>query len=261
MIGVFDSGVGGLCALAVLKERMPHADLLYFADTENLPYGEKEPAVLLELTRRAVSLLLSEGAEAILAACGTVSTVVLPRLTDCPLPIYGVLRPTAEATGRSHSARGKDILLLGTHATLKSGAFSREIQRCTQGATLHTLACPLFVPLAESGRIAPHDALARMYVSRILAPLRGYDIGTVVLGCTHFSHLLQHISREFPHAQVIDAAREASLSLAASREKCESGGGRIRLLTSKDPARLTEAARHMFPSLGLEAEEVHIPLK
>ena len=263
MIGIFDSGVGGLCALAAAKKAMPRADFVYFADEGNLPYGEKEPRELVRLTRRAITLLLAEGAQILLAACGTVSAVALPEVrTDCPVPLLGVLSPAAEAAGRAHAVRGGDILLLGTRATLKSGAFSGEIQKFATHAPIHTLPCPFFVRLAEGGHTAENDPFAAMCVARILAPTDGYPVRTVVLGCTHFSYLYALISARFPHAEPIDAAREAAWALARTHPTCgERGRGEVRLLTSGEPQHLLLAAKRLFAAQGLDTDGLKVPTR
>lgn len=262
MIGIFDSGVGGLCALAAVRHALPQADLLYYADQANLPYGEKDPDTLLRLSLSAVELLRAEGADVILAACGTASAVALPRLRErCTLPLFGVVTPAAQAAEKESRARGGGILLLGTHATLKSGAFAAEIHRFATHAPLYTLSCPFFVQLAETGHTAQDDPFAALCTTRILAPVKDLDVRVVVLGCTHFSHLAPLICRALPHTRAIDAAREAAASMAAALPQRErEGRGEMRLLTSGDPLRLRAAACRLLPSLFGEDGEKAVPV-
>ncbi len=231
MIGLFDSGVGGLAALSVLRAGAPRADILYFADEANLPWGEKNAPALIELTRAAIARLLAEGASAILSACGTASSVALPVLQkECPVPLYGILTPTAEAAARAW--RGGSILILGTRATVESGALSTKIHALAPHAPLFSLPCPDFVPLAEAFSDVGGIELRRR-VRRTLAPALFSDFSVVVLGCTHFSRLGAAIGELFPHASLIDGAAEAARAmLAALPKKALLGAGRTIFRTS-----------------------------
>ena len=138
MIGIFDSGVGGLYALHEARRHMPQADFIYFADEANLPYGDKDPQAILRLSRLAVRRLRDAGATAILAACGTVGSVALADLQkEFPsLPISGILDPLAGATALAHRLRGGGILLLGTRATVKAGVLEAKIRHLATHAPL-----------------------------------------------------------------------------------------------------------------------------
>ena len=231
MIGLFDSGAGGLAALSVLREGAPRADILYFADEANLPWGEKTVAALTELARAAIARLLSEGACAILSACGTASSVALPVLQgDCPVPLFGILTPTAEAAARAW--RGGSILILGTRATVESGALAAKIREFAPHAPLLSLPCPDFVPLSEVFFDTPQDE-ARRRVRATLAPVLSPDVSVVVLGCTHFSRLGAVIGELFPRASLVDGAAEAAHAmLAALPKKALLGAGRTIFRTS-----------------------------
>lgn len=248
MIGIFDSGVGGLCALREARRQMPQADFVYLADEANLPYGDKSPATILRLARAATERLVAEGAEVILAACGTVSSVALPTLqAECPVPVLGILDPlaaaAAAASGGADAGAG-GILLLGTRATVRAGVLEAKIRRLATHAPLYTLPCPGFVPLAEAGRCDPHDGSTVAAVADILRPVTGADIRAVALGCTHFSCLDRVIAAVLPKAAVIDGAKEAAATLArALPSAMRQGGGQTMLLTTGDPAALHAAAR------------------
>lgn len=257
MIGVFDSGVGGLCALRAARAALPDCDFVYFADTRNLPYGERSACEILLLARRAVDLLSRMGADAILAACGTVSTVALPTLRrEFPIPLFGVVRPAARAAARAAAQNGGDLALLGTAATIRTGVFAREIHAFRPHAPIHSLPCPLFVHLAERGATTPADPMARLTANRILAPLAGLPVRTVVLGCTHFSCLAPLLSDFFPHAVLVDAAAEGAEAMAAALPQAvRRGRGTCRFLTSGDAAAFAAAAT---PILGEEIAPEHI---
>lgn len=253
MIGIFDSGVGGLASLLAIRENAPRADLVYYADEAHLPYGEKSEDEILSLAEEACLRLLSEGASVILAACGTVSSLALPYLKErFSVPIFGIVEPTARAAAEA-KAEG-DILILATEASIRAGAFAREIanfatchekrasepkvyrrralkpyfhtakcpMRNTEGSRRHffathgcplTLPCPDFVRMAEEGRTDPSDPQNRAEAMRILAPVSGHSIGRAVLGCTHFSLLRDLIGACLPSAILVDAAREGARAM------------------------------------------------
>ncbi|MBQ8350765.1 MAG: glutamate racemase [Clostridia bacterium] len=238
MIGLFDSGVGGLYALRELRARCPTADLLYFADTRNLPYGTREGWELMALGRRAITRLTSRGASVILSACGTISSVALPMLqNEFSLPLYGILEPTVEAC---RAVRGKEILLLGTQATVKAGLLSCMLERAC-GGSVTTLACPALVSMAE------RDVHGTAAVGEVLASVCNRRPTAVVLGCTHFSHFAEEIGLLFPHSRIIDSAREAARVLAATLPPAVlQGAGRCELLTSGDEGAFSQAAERIL---------------
>ena len=130
MIGLFDSGAGGLSALAFLRKAAPRADILFFADEANRPLGEKTAEEILAISRAAIARLTAAGCTHILLACGTASAVALPTLVrESPVPLYGVTDPLAAACARAWRTRGGKILILGTRATVQSGALQEKICR------------------------------------------------------------------------------------------------------------------------------------
>ena len=246
MIGIFDSGVGGLASLLAVREVAPRADLIYYADEANLPYGEKNESEICRIAETVCARLLSEGASVLLAACGTVSSVALPYLQKrFSVPIFGIVEPTAQAV-RDTGIEG-DILILATEASIRAGAFIREIADFATHAPRHTLACPDFVPMAEEGRCDLHNPDDRAEAERILAPVMGHSIGTAVLGCTHFSLLRDLIGVCLPGVCLVDAAREgarAMLDTLSDRDK--EGRGECRLLTSGDPDAFLQKAKRIL---------------
>ena len=233
MIGVFDSGVGGLSSLRVLRTLAPQADLCYFADAANLPYGEKTPPELLSLSRAAIDRLLARGATAILAACGTVSSTALPALArECRVPLFGILDPLAAACARTQEKTGGAILVLGTRATVRAGVLEAKIRAFATHAPLLTLPCPDFVALAEELEHLPR-VTARETVFRTLAPVLRQKIGTVALGCTHFSRLSPLIGELLPHAAVVDGAAEAAHAMYRSLPHTEWEGAGVLTLETR----------------------------
>lgn len=193
-IGVFDSGVGGLTALRELRRILPGEEFIYFGDTGRVPYGPKGRETILRYARQDVAFLRSFDPKAVIIACGTVSANALGELTvENSLPIFGVVAPAARAAVRA--TRNKKVGLIGTSASIRSGAYEREIAALDPTVTVTAKACPLFVPLVENGRFRPGDRVAELVVEEYLAPVKEVGVDTLVLGCTHYPLLAELIGR------------------------------------------------------------------
>jgi len=190
-IGVFDSGLGGLTALRELARLMPEEDLVYFGDTGRVPYGGRSRDILIKYARQDVAFLRTFRPKAIVVACGTVSTTALDVLqAENDLPIFGVVEPAARAAAE---CTGKNLVgLIGTKATIRSGAYARALSRIKPEIKVVAQSCPLLVPLVENGRCRPGDAVAETVAAEYLAPLKEAGVDALILGCTHYP-LLQDI--------------------------------------------------------------------
>src|SRR5690606_8932335 len=150
MIGVFDSGVGGLTILRAIRERLPGVPTIYLGDTARVPYGTKSPEVVVRYSRNNAALLLREGVEMLVVACNTASAHALDVLrAELPIPVFGVVEPGVEAAIAARP--GGRIGVIGTEGTIASGAYQRAIEARTGRPPEVARACPLFVPLAEEG--------------------------------------------------------------------------------------------------------------
>ncbi len=182
-IGVFDSGIGGLTVFGALSARLPAEQIFYLGDTARVPYGNKSPETVTRYTRESARFLLQRGIKALVVACNTASALALPALEgEIPVPTLGVLQPGARRACRlSHGGR---IGVIGTEATIHSGAYAEAIRRLRPEAHVVSAACPLFVPLAEEGWSEGEVAL--LTARRYLAPFAAEAIDALVLGCTHY---------------------------------------------------------------------------
>ncbi|MBO4452959.1 MAG: glutamate racemase, partial [Clostridia bacterium] len=182
-IGIFDSGLGGLTALAELNRLMPDEKIIYFGDNARIPYGTKSVEVIKKFALQDTRFLLSRGVKAILVACGTVSSNCLPEVrAEAGIPVIGVIEP---ASVKAAAIAGKDgcVAVLGTGATVKSGAYERELESLGVRKIV-SKACPMFVPLVENG-YADSDA-ARLIAHDYLDGLAKEKPDCVILGCTHY---------------------------------------------------------------------------
>lgn len=184
-IGVFDSGLGGLTAVRELSRLLPGEEIIYFGDTGRVPYGSRSRETITKYARQDVAFLRTFDLKAIVIACGTVSTTALEVLAaENPIPVLGVVAPAAEEAAAL--TRNGKIGLIGTQASIRTGAYERQIARLAPDAAVSALACPLFVPLVENGRFRPGDKVAEMVAAEYLTPLKEAGVDTLVLGCTHY---------------------------------------------------------------------------
>ena len=172
-VGVLDSGLGGLTGMKALRELLPEENVVYFADSGRLPYGEKTAAQVRRMAVQNLDLMKRQGVKAILVACGTLSSNVPELLARWPVPAVGVLKSSVAAMAKQPGAGPLGII--ATEASIRSGAFARSLEETCPGREILPVACPDFVPLIESGHSRPEDPLVRAAVEKYLVPLRGAD--------------------------------------------------------------------------------------
>ncbi len=215
MIGVCDSGEGGRVAVEELRAIAPMADICFFADRQNAPYGTKSPHELIALLRADVRRVREAGADEVLIACCTASTVFDRLMPEEKVGVYPIITPTAKAAvERSKSGR---IGVLATEATVLSRAFTREILRIEPRAYVTELAAQRFVSYVECARIDRGD------VQRTVEKIKSKDIDTLILGCTHFPRLSGIISEYADNITIISSAKEGARLIARSANLWGSG--------------------------------------
>jgi glutamate racemase len=189
MIGVFDSGVGGMTVARAIEQLLPSYDLLYFGDLARAPYGSKSPETIIRYARQNTEFLISQGASLVVVACNSAASVAAETLArEFTQPLFEVITPAVEqAVAASKNGR---IGVIGTRATVRSGIYERKIGAADESAKVYSQACPLLVPLVEEGWLAKPET--KMILRRYLAPFKEHQIDTLVLGCTHYP-LLRHL--------------------------------------------------------------------
>jgi glutamate racemase len=182
-IGLFDSGVGGLTVVSEIIRLLPDEDVVYFGDVGRYPYGPRSKDIILQFTRQDVAFLLEQDVKFIIAACNTASAVALKTVADeNDIEMVGVIDPGARAAVEI-TENGK-IGIIGTHATVASNSYPKAIHRIDSKIKVFSLACPLFVPLAEE---CYQDKEASYLIAQdYLKILKENGIDTLVLGCTHY---------------------------------------------------------------------------
>ena len=209
-IGVFDSGLGGLTAVHSLWKILPEEDLIYFGDTARVPYGGRSRETILKYARQDVRFLRSFDLKAILIACGTVTTTSLTTLqAENDLPMVGVVEPTCRRAVLV--TKNKRVGMIATAASVRSGAYEAALRRLDPEIQVFCRACPLFVPLAEAGRIRRGDVVIETVAREYLAPLKEAGVDTLILGCTHYP-LIKTMIGEFMGRNVVlvDPAKTAA---------------------------------------------------
>ena len=218
-IGIFDSGVGGLTVYRALHERLPDEHFVYLGDTARVPYGTKSLATVERYAIENARFLEAHGIKLLVVACNTASALALPSIrATVKVPVVGVIEPGARAA--VEVAAGKTIGVIGTEATVQSGAYANAIGKLDPAIDVIERACPLFVPLAEEGW-AETD-VARSVAEQYLSDLKKKNVGALVLGCTHYPILRNLISGVIgTDVQLIDsgaaAAREVELLLESNQ--------------------------------------------
>ena len=233
-IGVFDSGLGGLTGVRELRKRLPHENIVYFGDTGRVPYGSRSPETILQYARQDIAFLLSKDVKCIMAACGTVSSIYpAAEAAKLPVPYLGVV--DAAAREAAFVTRNRRIGVIGTAATIRSGAYEKYLHKKDGTLDLFTQACPLFVPLVENGRVHRGDVVIETIVKEYLTPLKDAGVDTLILGCTHYP-LLEEVIGDFmgPDVTLIDSGAEAA-NLASTQFDPNEGTGTTQYFVSDDP--------------------------
>ncbi|OGR00161.1 MAG: glutamate racemase [Deltaproteobacteria bacterium RIFOXYD12_FULL_50_9] len=211
MIGIFDSGVGGMTVARAVERMLPDHRLIYFGDLARTPYGSKSPETIISYARQNTEFLLAKGARLIVIACNSAASVASDDLpTRFNVPFFEVITPAVtKAVASTVSGR---IGVIGTRATVASGVYVKKIKAVNPDFQVFSQACPLLVPLVEEGWM--HKQETKMILRRYLEPLKQKCIDTLVLGCTHYPLLIDLIQHRIgKRIKVIDSAEVLAADL------------------------------------------------
>jgi glutamate racemase len=275
MIGVFDSGLGGLTVMRALVERFPHLAFIYLGDHAHVPYGDRTSDEVVEFTRAGTEALFAAGCKLVLLGCNTATAVAARRLQQDWLPssgwrghnVLGIVAPTVEAATQTPWAVSSPqypqkyntelIAVFGTTRTIQSGVYPEEIRKRCPKVTVVQQVCARLVGAIEDA--APEhelDSLVEEGIRGMLAQTGGVPPHRAILGCTHFP-LVEHLFRRHlpPFARILsqpevvadsfeDYLTRHSDYIAGDR------GGRLTLLTTGSPAEISVHARVFWPEVG-----------
>jgi len=211
MIGIFDSGVGGLTVVKELKKQLPGVSYIYLGDTARTPYGNRGPETIKRYAEEDVNFLIARGATVIVVACNTASAVAGEYLKQkFSLPIFEVITSAAQAAAR---VAKKKVGVIGTRATIGSDSYQRLLRAENDQLEIIGQTCPLLVPMVEENFISKPEM--KMIIRRYLYPLKCQEIDTLILGCTHYPLIREMIQEKIGRrVKLIDPAREIIMALA-----------------------------------------------
>lgn len=211
MIGVFDSGIGGLTVVRALMDALPDEDIIYLGDTARTPYGNKSRDTIIRYSLNNTDFLVRHGADAVVIACNTASSFAYEAVrSKFQIPLFEVIGPGAQLAVQ-HSKKLR-IGVIGTRATISSGIYEKKIKEIQDNAVVVMAPCPLLVPLVEEGWLnRPETA---MIVRKYLAPLKTRQIDTLILGCTHYPVLRKLIQRKIgARVTLVDSAEAIAMQV------------------------------------------------
>ena len=257
-IGVFDSGIGGLTVVSALRRLLPNESIFYLGDTARVPYGGKSAATVQRYSREIAAILLEENAKTVVVACNTASALALPNLQETlSVTVTGVINPGARAAlGQTRTGH---IGVIGTRATIHSGAYERALRALNPDVRVTARSCPLLVPLIEEGWL--ESPVTDEIIGQYLAPLLQDGIDTLVLGCTHYPLLRHAIARVAgDKITLVDSAENCAqavrdLLIDKKLGAAESDRGSLRVALTDPPDAFLRVARE---ALQLDVGEVEV---
>ncbi|MEP6476305.1 MAG: glutamate racemase [Actinomycetota bacterium] len=256
-IGMFDSGVGGLTVARAILDLMPNEPLVYLGDTARSPYGPRPVREIRRFALEIADVLVRRDVKMLVVACNSVEVSAIGDIADrAGIPVVGVIEPGTRAAIRA--TRSGRIGLIGTQATVVSGAYDRAVAASGADVTLLSAACPLFVEHVERGDTTS-DGL-RSAARRYLEPLRRGGIDTLILGCTHYPLLSGLLQLELGADVVLvssaqETATDVYAALVGSRLQREEPSAPTHTFLATGDAGDFQAVARVF--LGPELSEVH----
>ena len=239
-IGIFDSGYGGLTIYDEIQKLLPQYDYLYLGDNARTPYGTRSFDVVYEFTRQAVRYLFQQGCQLVILACNTASAKALRTIQQVDIPsldpnrrVLGIIRPTVECIGDITESR--HVGVLATEGTIKSHSYPLEIRKLFPEIEVTGEACPMWVPLVETGEYDSDgaDYFVKRHIDNLME--RDPEIDSVILGCTHYPILLDKIRKHMPeHVKLVTQGAAVAASLKSYLERhprmealCTKGGNTV----------------------------------
>ena len=257
-IGVFDSGIGGLTVVAALRTLLPNESIFYLGDTARVPYGGKSASTVQRYSLEIASILLEENSKTVVVACNTASAVALAQLTaSVPVTVTGVILPGAQAAVAA--TRTGHVGVIGTRATIKSGAYEHALRSLNSEIRVTARPCPLLVPLIEEGWL--ESPITDQIIMQYVGPIVDEGIDTLVLGCTHYPLLRKTMARLLGDSiTLVDSAENCAnavrdLLLRENLRAPEANVGSLQVALTDRPDSFLRVARE---ALQLEVGDVQL---
>ncbi len=257
MTGIFDSGLGGLSALKEAKRLMPRSDIIYFGDTGRVPYGSRSREIIIKYALQDMRFLLTYNVDAVLVACGTVSSTALDTLRAIyDIPILGVVDAASETAVKA-TKNGK-IGVIATGATILSHSFENKIHSIDRSIEVTSTACPLLVSLVENGYTGADNPVTLHVLNDYLGDIRASGADTLILGCTHFPLIADAIANVLPGVTLVNSGAEAAKALSKVVKRTDEKG-EIRYFVSDNPHNFKElASLFLEEDIGGATEKIDI---
>lgn len=258
-IALFDSGVGGLTVFKALQQILPQEDYLYLGDTARLPYGSKSTETVIRYALQATAKLVSQDIKLLVVACNTATAAALPKLQQAypQISVIGVIEPGAKAAIEK-SPQGK-IAIIGTESTVNNQAYPQAIARLKPNIQTKSLACPLFVPMAEEGWFQGDlvEAIIRHYLEPLLTP---FQPDCLVLGCTHYPLLKTAIQKVVGSLTLVDSAATTALAVQDCLQHLnlfnpQTDTGQVKFFTTDDSRRFAQTGS-LFLGMNIDPNNV-----
>ena len=269
MIGVFDSGYGGLTVLKEFVKQLPKYDYCYLGDNARTPYGTRSFETVYRYTLECVKHLFGQGCQLVILACNTASAKALRTIQQHDLPLYdpdkrvlGVIRPSTETVG--NYTRSGHVGILGTVGTVQSLSYPIEINKLYPHIRVFQEACPMWVPLVENDeyRHEGSDYFVKQHIDRLLK--QSPDIDTIILACTHYPLLLEKIIRFTPpHIRILSQGDIVAWSLADYLRRHSAmddllGKNRVRIFQTTDSSETFDRYASIFFEEEIKSEHVTV---
>lgn len=230
-IGIFDSGIGGLTVANAINQTLPNESILYFGDTEHLPYGEKSTEAIQQFSKRITEFLISKGCKLIIIACNTASSVAydIVKQTANIIPVINVIDPVVKHVA-TH-CQNCHIGVIGTKGTTNSKVYPKKLQILNAKADVTSIATPLLAPMIEEGFF--NDQLSQTVIDSYLSTPELKNIDKLILACTHYP-LIQEAIQEYykGKVEIIDSTSQVAQA--------------VKSLLEKDSLLSSKAAKHQF---------------
>jgi glutamate racemase len=261
VIGVFDSGVGGLTVLKSLMKALPAARFVYLGDAARTPYGTKSPETVIGYSFECAQFLLSQGIDLLVVACNTASTAALGKLSaSLPIPVFGMVEPASREAVAAVSHVDGPIAVIGTEGTIASHAYDHAIKSIDPNRSVVSAACPLFVPIVEQGLFSGRlvDEAMALYLPEIKAS----SPSALILACTHYPMLADAIQAYVGYdTKLITSADALAAELCAlypSEKETSLDDARALFFTTDNVDRFNRLGSMILAPLKVQSEKIQL---
>jgi len=245
MIGIFDSGLGGLTVAKSILKKIPNAQILYFGDTARVPYGTKSKKAVLRYSFENTDFLIRNGAEAIVIACNTSSAIAASSIKrKINVSVFEVVGPAVKEAIKFTKKR--KIGVIATPRTIRSRAYQKKVNRLSKNKIkIYSKKCPLLVPLIEEGLL--EGRIIDLVLKRYLSFLKKKDIDVLILGCTHYPLIKKSISKIIgKNVKIIDSADTVAFEVVKSLENKKEKKFFLKVFLSDEGYSFNKISRKIF---------------